>query len=230
MADALRGANYQCDCASNADDALSMIAATNYDVFLLDAEMAGNSWLELVRKTNETASGLPVILVTDHPTMETAIDAVHLPVEAYLVKPIDFNVLQPFLRRSAVRCRLYRTVTDVKERIARWNTVADKLQELLREPLDANLVNLAGPLLTATFDNILKSVVDLRRLFSTLSLSDYMVQRAGTSELLGKMDLTRTALRETIMALEESKHAFKSKRLGELRRQLQAVLGVLDQE
>jgi hypothetical protein len=49
-------------------------------------------------------------------------------------------------------------------------------------------------------------------------------------ELLGKMDLTRAALQETVSALEESKHAFKSKRLGELRRQLQALLAILEKE
>jgi hypothetical protein len=45
-----------------------------------------------------------------------------------------------------------------------------------------------------------------------------------------KLDLTRTALHETVTVLEETKHAFKSKRLGDLRRQLQGLLGVLEQD
>ena len=42
--------------------------------------------------------------------------------------------------------------------------------------------------------------------------------------------MIENALRETIQALEETKHVFKSKRLKELRQQLQGVLGVLERE
>ena len=231
MTEVLRKANYACDCANDAGEATAMIAAEPpYDALILDAEMAGNSRLELVRMASETASGLPVILVTAHPTLEIAVNAIHLPVEAYLVKPIKYDDLHPYLRRSVARCRLYRAVTDAKQRVARWNDAAGRLQDLLLEPLDGHLPTLVGALLTATFDNIVKSVVDLRRVINVLASTDDAAQRTETAEMLGKMDLTRAALQETVNALEETKHSFKSKRLGELRRQLQALLAILEQE
>jgi ActR/RegA family two-component response regulator len=230
MAGALRNANYQCDCVNEAGKAKAMIAAASYDTVILDAEMAGNSRLELVRAASETASGLPVILVAAHPTVESAVSAVHLPVEAYLVKPFDFEKMRPFLCRATARCRIYRSVTDAKQRVGRWNDAANKLQELLQEPFEGSAAALVGPLIIATFDNIVKSIIELRRIVTILASVDCDGQRTELLGLLGKIDLARAALHETVDVLEESKHAFKSKRLGDLRHQLQALLTILEKE
>jgi CheY-like chemotaxis protein len=227
-ADALRKAGYECDCASTAEEAARMIATIQYDVLILDITMPGNTCLQLVHKANEASRGLPIILVTDCPTLETAVDAVHLPVTAYLIKPIDFDQLRPHIQRSVTRSRLYRAVTDVRSRFMLCDDAVSKLQNLLQEPLQGNVATLVGPLLTTTFESIVKSVVDLRHVINVLTTTDHAMPRTEVAGLLNKLDLTRVALRETVRTLEESKHAFKSKRLGELRRQLQGLLGILE--
>jgi DNA-binding response OmpR family regulator len=230
MSDSLRQVGYACDCACNAEETAQMMAATQYDALILDIGLPGNAHLQLVRKINETVRGLPIILIADHPTIETAVDAIHLPVTAYLVKPIDLDQLQTYLKQSIARTRLYRAVTDIRSRFTLWDHAVGQLQELLQEPLNTNVATLIGPLLTTTFENIVKSVVDLRHLIDVLTTADFTTQRTEAAELLNKMELTRIALRETVRVLEESKHAFKSKRLGELRHQLQGLLGILEQE
>lgn len=233
VASMLRNANYRCDCAHNADQATSMLAAESYDAFILDAEMPGNSRLELVHAMSETACGLPVILVTSHPTIETAVNAIHLPVEAYLVKPIRFEQMAKHLTRAVSRRRLYRTVTNVRDRMARWNDAVEKLQMLLLEPLNGSAAAMIGPMLASTFENIVASAVEFRRIINILNYDEQSEQRpdsSETKEMVEKMNLIQAALQETVFVLEESKHAFKSKRLGELRRQLQALLEILKRD
>jgi CheY-like chemotaxis protein len=225
--DILRNEHHLCDCAADAGQAMAMLAAHAYDAFILDAEMPGNSRLELVHAASETACGLPVILVTSHPTVETAVKAIHLPVEAYLVKPICREQFLTHLNHAVTRCRLYRAATDVKLRLNHWNDMLESTRKLLREPIDGNVASMVGPMLTTTFENILASAADMRRILNVLGDSDGS-RRDESFEQIERANLTHAALRETVAALEESKHSFKSKRLGELRRQLQALLAVLE--
>ena len=229
-ADLLRKAGYACDCASDAAEAARLIAATRYDVLISDIKMPGNTDLQLVIKANELARGMPIILVTGYPALDTAVEAVHLPVVAYLIKPVDFDELLALIEQSVARSSLYCTVTESRKRMKLWGGELGELQEILQEPLKEGVAEPARSMLTTTFEIVAKSLLDLRRVTDVLAVTDKTLAPGETVGLLNKLDITRNALRETIGVLEESKQAFKSKRLGELRRQLQVLLGVLGQE
>ena len=92
-ADLLRKSGYTVDCASDAAEAARMLAAEHYDVLISDIKMPGNAELELVLKVNELARGLPIILVTGYPAIETAVRAVEHAVVAYLIKPVHMDEL-----------------------------------------------------------------------------------------------------------------------------------------
>jgi DNA-binding response OmpR family regulator len=229
-ADALRTMGYAFDRTRDVAEIASMVAATQYDLLILDVDGSGDADSRLVRETRKAASVLPIILVTECPTVETAMAAINLAVSAYLVKPITFDHFMLHIRRSVARSRLHRAVTDVRARSALWNNAVANLEHLLQEPLDGSIMELAGPLLTTTFENVVASVADLRRVIDCLVATNDSLPQSEAMALWRKLDLTRTALRETVAVLEETKHAFKSKRLGELRRQLQGLLGVLEQD
>jgi DNA-binding NarL/FixJ family response regulator len=229
-ADALRPMGFECDCAHDIAAAPRMVAATHYDVLVLDIGGAADVDAQLMRETRAVAGIVPIIVVTQHPTIETAMTAVEASVAAYLVKPIAFDHFLLHIRRSAARSRLHRTVTEVRARSALWDESVAKLQCLLQEPIEGSIMELAGPLLTTTFEGLVASVADLRRIIDCLAATNYSLPRSEVMAMWHKLDLTRTALRETVNVLEETKHAFKSKRLGELRRQLQGLLGVLEKD
>ena len=229
-ADLLRKAGYACDCASDAAEAAGLIASTRYDVLISDIKMPGNAELQLVFKANELARGMPIILVTGYPTLDTAVEAVHSPVVAYLIKPVNFEELLALVEQSVARSSLYRTVMESRKRLKLWGEEMGGLQELLQGPLKEGVAEPARSMLTTTFEIVAKSLLDLRRVTEVLAVTDETIVPSETVGLLNKLDLTRNALRETISVLEESKQAFKSKRLGELRRQLQGLLGVLGHE
>lgn len=225
----LREAGYQFDCAARVDNVAKMIAATSYDLLVLDIGESDNTGQQLVHEVKQLTGSLPIILVTDYPTVETAVAALHLAVVAYLIKPLDLEQLRGHVQRSVARTRMHRAVTNLKTRSALWNDTVEKLQSLLEDPLEGSVAELAGPLLATTFEGLVASVSGLRRVLDCFVATNRTAPRSDVIELLSKLDLTRTALREAVGILEETKHAFKSKRLGELRRQLQALLGVLEQ-
>jgi ActR/RegA family two-component response regulator len=229
-AHALREAGYECHCAHDAANLVGKVASTPYDLLIMDVGVSGNEDLKLVQCVRKMAHGLSIILVTDSPTLETAVAALHMSVAAYLVKPLDFEQVHPHIHRSVARSRLHRVVSGVRTRSILWDSAVSKLQDILEEPFEGSIAELVGPILKTTFAGVIASVADLRRMLDCLVAPDHTKPPSEVMELLKKLELTRNALRETISVLEESKHAFKSKRLGELRRQLQALLGILEQQ
>ena len=130
-ADLLRKAGYAVCCASERDRSRGMLAAEQYDVLISDIKMPGNAELELVLRVNELARGLPIVLVTGYPAMETAVRAVELAVVAYLIKPVDMEELLAHVKASVARRNLYRTVADLQKRLTIWNSDVGTLEEML---------------------------------------------------------------------------------------------------
>ncbi|HXU71854.1 MAG TPA: EAL domain-containing protein [Polyangia bacterium] len=83
--------------ASDGQEAATMVAKRRYDCAFVDLGLPGAGGLEVLATLRARDPGLPVILMTGAPTLETAIDAVAAGALRYLVKPID----SPDLMRAA---------------------------------------------------------------------------------------------------------------------------------
>ena len=92
-ADILRREGYDCSCAADALAATEMLKEDSYDLLIADIKMQGNSDLEFIKALPQIAEGMPVILVTGYPSLNSAIESIQLPVVAYLVKPFELNEL-----------------------------------------------------------------------------------------------------------------------------------------
>ncbi len=92
-ADILRREGYDCSCASDARAATEMLRMESYDLLIADIKMQGNADLEFIKALPQIADGMPVILVTGYPSLNSAIESIQLPVVAYLVKPVELKEL-----------------------------------------------------------------------------------------------------------------------------------------
>ena len=84
---------FECDCAADGAMAVAMLRDYRYDAVISDIRMPGNADLKLAREVDRLQRGVPVILVTGYPSMDTAVRAVELPVVAYVEKPVEFDEL-----------------------------------------------------------------------------------------------------------------------------------------
>jgi len=108
-ADILRREGYECSCASDARAAMEMLKEESYDLLIADIKMQGNSDLEFIKNLPQIAEGLPVILVTGYPSLNSAIESIQLPVVAYLVKPFELNDLLVRVKDAVTDKGLFRT-------------------------------------------------------------------------------------------------------------------------
>src|SRR5260221_5645891 len=84
-AELLRRTGYTCTCVQDAHAALPLLEDESYDLLISDIKMLDNLPPELAQRRTQPARGVPVILMTAHPVLEAAIQAIQFPVSPYLV-------------------------------------------------------------------------------------------------------------------------------------------------
>ena len=73
----------------SAEDALARIASRPIDVVITDLRMPTMDGMELLERIAERVPGLPVIMLTAHGTVQTAVEAMKKGASDFLLKPFD---------------------------------------------------------------------------------------------------------------------------------------------
>ncbi len=90
------------------DDGLSQAGSAPFDVVLTDLRLPGLGGLDLVGQLHEAQPRLPIILMTAHGTIETAIEATKLGAYDYLQKPFEMEPFLGLLHKAVHASRLMR--------------------------------------------------------------------------------------------------------------------------
>jgi ActR/RegA family two-component response regulator len=213
---------YDCDCATHVDNAIEKLQTRCYELLIADINMPGNSELALIHEARRIAPGMPVILITGYPSLDSAINAIRLPVASYLTKPLDFDRLRDDVRQLAARSHNHRVISEVCGHLQKC---VDDLREVDRGNPNRNDSSQNPPSLV--------SIVTIRLLASCLS--ELLRVAAATSlnevphclcDLLDcpQKPFHRDALLEVVKVLKKTKNTFKSKDLAQLRVKIETIL------
>lgn len=213
----LQRAGFECDQAANAAEALRQLREREYDVLLADINMPGNQRLEMLQEVMAVVPALPTVLLTGRPEVETAARSVALRVVAYLVKPPDFDELCRVLAMAAAEHRELRLLKDSRTRLQNWEKEVARLQRLLEQSAHQGRSATMRSYLRLTLRNLVVSLVELEGLLEPAGAD------SGAAQALERQELVR-ALRKTVSVLEKTKGHFKSKDLGDLRKDLETLL------
>ena len=131
MADLLRREGLVCDVVPDADAARAALAADEFDVLIADIRMPGNHQFQFIREVPTLAPGLPVIVVTAFPTLNSAVESVALPVTGYMLKSVDVTALLERVRQVAGRRRALKAVDAQRERLEAWLGQLDGVRQAI---------------------------------------------------------------------------------------------------
>jgi two-component system, NtrC family, nitrogen regulation response regulator NtrX len=109
---------YQIDEAGTGMDALSMVNEQEFDVILCDIkmpEMDGIETLEAIKQITES----PVIMISGHGTIETAVDAIKKGAYDYISKPPDLNRLLITIKNALDKTTLTRETKALKKVVSK---------------------------------------------------------------------------------------------------------------
>lgn len=109
---------YQMDDAPDGPTALQLAAAGKYDVILCDIKMPQMDGIEVLDKLlvmNDT----PVVMISGHGNIETAVDAIKRGAYDYISKPLDLNRLLITIRNAMEKSSLVKETKVLKRKVSK---------------------------------------------------------------------------------------------------------------
>jgi len=105
--------------AENGRECLAKFESEEPDLVVLDLRMPGMDGLEVLEAIREKDSDLPVIMITAHGTIETAIEAMKRGAYDFITKPFDIDELKIKIFRAIRMKSLIREVTYHRDEISK---------------------------------------------------------------------------------------------------------------
>lgn len=102
----LRQAGYQPVLAANGKEALSLIKSEHVDLVLSDLHMPSMNGLELLKAIRAESDLLPFIMVTAQGEIKTAVEAMKLGAEDYILRPFDLETLEVAIAKALTSQRM----------------------------------------------------------------------------------------------------------------------------
>ena len=100
MGEMIRQEGYSVDEAGTGEDALELLKRTPFDLMPVDMVMPGMGGVEAIRQAHQIQPDLAIIVLTGHPTVESAIASVKADVTDYLLKPYTGDDLVLIITRA----------------------------------------------------------------------------------------------------------------------------------
>lgn len=102
----LKQAGYQAIVASNGREALDILQKEGADLVVSDLHMTGMGGLGLLSGMRDSEIDTPVIIVTAHGEIESAVNAMKLGASDYILRPFDLETLEMAMTRALDVSRL----------------------------------------------------------------------------------------------------------------------------
>ena len=97
---------FDCETAASGPEAVQVVERAEIDLVILDVKMAGLDGLETLRLMRERAKDVPVIMLSGHGTVKTAVEATRLGAFDFLEKPPETEKLLVAARNALEKRRL----------------------------------------------------------------------------------------------------------------------------
>ena len=100
MSDVFLDRGYTVDVAYDGPSALELSGRHQYRLALLDYNMPGMDGLELCRRLKHSQPSVVIALITAFSSIATTGAAAEAGVRCFLLKPVNFSVLMPFVEEA----------------------------------------------------------------------------------------------------------------------------------
>lgn len=117
---------YKIDEASDGEEGLKKFRDKSYDLVLCDIKMPKLDGIEFLEKAREINQEVPVIIISGHGNIETAVEAVKKGAYDYISKPPDLNRMLITLRNAMDKKTLVAETKVLKRKVS-------KVQEIVGE-------------------------------------------------------------------------------------------------
>ncbi len=123
LSQALQLEGYKVELASDAQVAFDIIGARPVDAVLMDVKMPGLDGLTALARVQELKPGLPVIMMSGHGTIETAVKATQSGARDFLEKPIGRDRMLLALKNALEHQQALEALNELRAEAGRFDMV-----------------------------------------------------------------------------------------------------------
>lgn len=143
---------YQVEDAADGMEGIAMVEKGNYDIVLCDIKMPKMDGIEVLDKIMQLSPDMPVIMISGHGNIETAVEAVKKGAFDFIAKPLDLNRLLVTLRNAMDKSTLVTETKVLKKKVSKTfdmigaSKAIVQIQEMIERvaPTDARVLITGG--------------------------------------------------------------------------------------
>lgn len=132
LKDILSNEGFKVEEAADGEEGLKKFQAGSFDVVLCDIKMPKLDGIEFLQKVMETGTDTPVIMISGHGNIETAVDAVKKGAFDYISKPPDLNRLLITIRNAMDKTTLVQETKVLKRKVSKVQEIIGESEAILR--------------------------------------------------------------------------------------------------
>ena len=110
--------NYQVDDAVDGPSGIELVSKETFDVILCDIKMPQMDGIEVLEKVQQITDA-PMVMISGHGTIETAVEAIKKGAYDFIAKPLDLNRLLITIRNAMDKSRLVTETKALKRKVSR---------------------------------------------------------------------------------------------------------------
>lgn len=114
---------YNVEEAQDGAEGLRMIQDGDFDAVLCDIKMPKMDGMEVLEKATKSNPDVPIIMISGHGTLETAVDAVKNGAFDYVAKPPDLNRLLITIRNALDKSNLITETKVLKRKVTKTREI-----------------------------------------------------------------------------------------------------------
>jgi two-component system, NtrC family, nitrogen regulation response regulator NtrX len=111
--------NHKIDLSADGLEGMELFRANEYDVVLLDIKMPGMDGIEVLENIMAEPRDVPVIMISGHGNIDTAVEAIKKGAYDYIEKPLDLNRLLITIRNALDKSQLITETKVLKRKVSK---------------------------------------------------------------------------------------------------------------
>src|SRR5665647_2352447 len=121
---------HEVDLAEDGPKGIEMFTANLYDIVLCDIKMAKMDVIEVLGKITETSSDIPVIMISGHVNIDTAVASIKKGAYDFLEKPLDLNRLLITIRNATDKSKLITQTQVLKNKVSKMYEIVGESEAI----------------------------------------------------------------------------------------------------
>ena len=188
LVDAIAAEKINVDCASTLQEARAKLESGPIDLILIEPNLPDGAGLDFAKEARAKRSVTQAIVITGQPSLERAMEAIHIGVAGFMVKPLNVDELNEQVQQAIARHkhrrrsrRKYAKLQKVCNQLSKAHNEVSKQVDVLCNDLVTAYQELAGQMQqvvqTSEFSTYIGDELDLEKLLrKTL---EFLLEKAG---------------------------------------------------